>query len=59
MKITGKISKDDAERVIGVVKEKMEKTEECFHFYVELKKWSGISLAALVEDMKSAIPNMR
>lgn len=59
MRIKGKISKDGIERILALVKEKMEKTEERLHIYVELEEWSGISLTALVEDIKFAVPNLR
>jgi hypothetical protein len=59
MKIKGKISKDGIGQVLALVKEKMENTDERLHIYVELEAWSGISLAAFVEDVKFAIPNLR
>lgn len=59
MNITGNIIKNDIDKVIEKVKEKMEITDEPLLIYVELDMWSGIFLPALVEDMKFAIPNMR
>ena len=56
MRIKAKISKDGIVRILALVKEKMEKTEERLHIYVELEEWSGISL---VEDIKFAVPNLR
>nr|WP_321257416.1 STAS/SEC14 domain-containing protein [uncultured Pseudodesulfovibrio sp.] len=59
MKVSGKITKEGMEDVIEKVKATMEKTDERLNIYVELDKWEGFTLAALYEDIKFALPNMR
>ncbi|BDQ36448.1 hypothetical protein SYK_08080 [Pseudodesulfovibrio nedwellii] len=59
IKISGKITKDGMEEVIKKVKTTMGKTDERLNIYVELDKWEGFTLAALYEDIKFALPNMR
>jgi len=59
MKVSGKITKDGMEQVVEKVKAMMEKTDDRLNIYVELDKWEGFTLAALYEDIKFALPNMR
>ncbi|OEU69860.1 MAG: hypothetical protein BA863_06680 [Desulfovibrio sp. S3730MH75] len=57
-KISGKIEEKDMKLVIDTVNEKL-KYEEKLAIYVELVEFGGISLKALVEDIKFAFPNMK
>ncbi len=59
IKITGKINKEDIERVIEPTSRAMEATDRRLGVYVELIDWGGISLEALFEDIKFGLPNLR
>lgn len=58
LRISGKIEKEDIERVIEAVEGKSEEAGK-LGVYVELQSFGGISLEALVEDVRFAFPNMR
>ena len=58
VKICGKIEKSDVEDMIKAIEEKLEQGEK-LGIYVEYEAFGGISLDALVEDIKFGIPNIK
>ncbi len=58
IRILGKISKEDIERIIQTVRASMDQTDKKLGVYVELVDWGGISLDALWEDLKFGLPNL-
>ena len=57
IKIDGKIVKPDLEKVFTVVEEKLA-THPKLRIYVEVESFEGISLDALIADLKFALPKM-
>ena len=58
LKIMGKIEKEDIDRVFTLVDQKLSQVDR-LAVYVEVEKMSGISMEALIEDIKKALPNFK
>ncbi len=58
LRVSGKIEEEDIKLVIDAVNEKF-KYEEKLAVYVELVEFGGISMKALIEDIKFAFPNLK
>jgi len=58
VKISGKIERRDMDAIIEVMKKMFEKYER-INIYVEIESFGWISLPALVDDLKFALPNFR
>jgi hypothetical protein len=58
LKITGKIEKEDIDKVFSLVDQKLNQVER-LAVYVEVEKMGGISVEALIEDIKKALPNFK
>jgi len=58
MKIVGKIEKSDMDGLIKDIQGKLEHVDK-LGIYVELESFGGISLNALIEDIKFAFPNLK
>jgi len=58
LRVSGKIEEEDIKLVIDAVNEKF-KYEEKLAIYVELVEFGGISMKALIEDIKFAFPNLK
>lgn len=58
LRINGKITDEDMKSMIEVCEKKME-TEDRIAIYIELEELGGISLSALLEDLKFALPNLK
>ncbi|MEO8399302.1 MAG: STAS/SEC14 domain-containing protein [Ignavibacteriaceae bacterium] len=56
-KISGKLNKDDINKIINSIKEKL-KTQDKINVYVELETFEGISFEGLLDDFKFALPNI-
>ncbi len=57
VRISGKIDKDDIERVIAAARAKFDVAEK-LGVYVEMAHFDGISFEALLADLKFAFPNL-
>ena len=55
LKISGKIEKPDIDRVYAQAKEKLAQVDK-LSVYVELERFGGMALDALLEDAKKGIP---
>jgi len=58
VKVSGKIERQDMDAMIEVMKKMFEKHER-ISIYVEIESFGGISLPALVDDLKFALPNFK
>ncbi len=58
IKISGKIERRDLENMIASMKEKLERHKQ-INVYVEVESFSGVSLVALMEDLKFARRNFK
>ncbi len=58
MRVTGKIEEDDIACMIADVEAMMTRHDD-IHVYVEVASMQGISIAALFEDLKFVIPNLK
>ncbi len=56
-KVSGKINDEDIKLVIDAINRKFQQ-EDKLAIYVELEDFQGISLKALIDDLKFGIPNM-
>jgi len=58
LKVLGKIQDDDMKKMIAVCEEKMQSFER-IAIYVEVVEMKGISIDALLTDLKFALPNLK
>jgi len=58
IKISGKIKLQDLERLIVIMEKKLDQHER-INVYVEVESFGGVSLAALVEDLKFVRRNFK
>ena len=58
LKILGKIQDEDIQKMIAVCDEKLQNFER-IAIYVEVVEMGGISIEALINDLKYALPNLK
>ena len=57
IRVSGKVEQSDIDRVIAAARAKFDEAET-IRAYVEMENFNGISLAALLEHIKFALPNL-
>lgn len=59
VRVRGKIEGEGFDNVLAEVSKLLESTDDRLRIYVEMEEFSGISLSALIKDIKLGIPNYR
>ncbi len=58
VRISGKMEKADVEKTVNAIEEKLT-VHDKVNIYAEIESFEGISLEALVADIKFALPHLR